>query len=118
MQYRRREDHTLDAILTGRRVLDEYGLRLGTVTDVVFAPGAYEPDYLVVDPGPLRRSRFVPTVGACQTPHGDVIVPWDRDWFRLAPKASSWVRFSDFDRRALRAHYASKPSRLLGRPLA
>jgi sporulation protein YlmC with PRC-barrel domain len=118
MQYRRREDHSLDAILTGRRVLDEYGLRLGTVTDVVFAPGAYEPDYLVVDPGPLRRSRFVPTDGACQTPDGDVIVPWDRDWFRLAPKASGWVRMSDFDRRRLRAHYAGKPSRLLGRPLA
>jgi sporulation protein YlmC with PRC-barrel domain len=118
MHYRRRDDHHLDAILTGRVVLDEYGVRLGTVADVVFEPDAHVPDYLVVDPGPLRRARYVPTSGACQTPRGDIIVPWDRDWFRLAPAAGGRPRLSDDDRQRLRAHYTGKPSRLLGRPLA
>lgn len=118
MQYRRRDDHSLDAILTGRIVLDEYGIRLGTVTDVVFAPDAHSPDYLIVDPGPLRRARYVPTLGACQTPQGAIIVPWDRDWFRLAPVAGGRPLLRDDERRRLRAHYTSRPSRLVGRPLA
>ncbi len=118
MQYRPHDDHPLDAILTGRVVLDEYGIRLGTVTDVVFAPEAHAPDYLVVAPGPFRRARYVPTDGACQTPQGDIIVPWDRDWFRLAPTAVGRPQLTDIDRRRLRAHYTGRPSRLLGRPLA
>lgn len=118
MQYRRSDDHPLDAILTGRVVLDEYGVRLGTVADVVFGSDAHAPEYLIVDPGPLRRSRYVPTQGACHTPQGEIIVPWDRDWFRLAPAAAGRPTLTEADRRRLRSHYIGRPSRLLGRPLA
>lgn len=106
MQYRTHRDDELGPIFTGRRVLDEHGLPLGSITDVVYADGEYEPEYLVVDPGPLRRAHYVPAAGASQTPEGEIVVPWDRDWFKLAPKASTRPVITDTDRRALEVHYA------------
>jgi hypothetical protein len=103
---RRRAHDQIGPIYTGRRVLDEHGLRLGSIVDVVFAPGEYAPEYLIVDPGVLRRARCVPADGACQTADGDIVVSWDRDWFRLAPRASGRPTLTPRERDALRAHYA------------
>lgn len=105
MQYRT-DPSDLGPILTGRRVLDEHGLRLGTVTDVIYPPGEHDPEYLVVDPGVLRRAHYVPAAGACHTARGEIIVPWDRDWFRLAPTATSRPVLSSGRRREVAAHYA------------
>ena len=109
MQYRSHRDDEPGPIYTGRRVLDEHGLPLGSITDVIYAPGEYEPEYLIVDPGPLRRAHYVPAAGACQTADGEIVVPWDRDWFRLAPKASARPTLSPSDRRALEVHYTRRP---------
>jgi hypothetical protein len=108
MQYRTTRDDEPGPIFTGRRVLDEHGLPLGSITDVVYAPGEHDPEYLVVDPGLLRRAHYVPAAGACQTVDGQIVVPWDRDWFRLAPKASGRSVLSTTDRRALAVHYSHR----------
>lgn len=106
MQYRIRRDDEPGPIFTGRKVLDEHGLPLGTVTDVVYAPGEYEPEYLVVDPGLLRWSHYVPATGASQTTAGEIVVAWDRDWFRLAPTVTGRpAELSRAERRALASHY-------------
>lgn len=89
---------------TGRTVIDEHGLALGVVADVVYDSYTQRPEYLVVNPGPLRRSHYVPVHGALETGDGTIVVPWDKDWFRLAPAASGSLRASD--RRELEAHYA------------
>jgi hypothetical protein len=107
MQYRISREDEPGPIYTGRRVLDEHGLPLGTVTDVVYVHGAYEPEYLVVDPGVLRRSHYVPIAGATQTPAGEIVVAWDRDWFRLAPTVTGRAStLTSTERRAVEAHYA------------
>jgi len=107
MQYRIGREDEPGPIFSGRRVLDEHGLPLGTVTDVVYVPGEYEPEYLAVDPGLLRRSHYVPAAGASQTTDGEIVVAWDRDWFRLAPTVSGRASsLSRDERRALEVHYA------------
>jgi hypothetical protein len=108
MQYRAASPSEPGPIFTGRRVLDEHGLRLGTITDVVYSNGGFSPEHLVVDPGPLRRARYVPVAGACQTVTGDIVVPWDRDWFQLAPVAVARPALTAAQRRALDAHYARR----------
>lgn len=109
MQYRTRRDDEPGPIFTGRKVLDEHGLPLGSITDVVYASGEFDPEYFVVAPGLLRWSHYVPAAGACQTVDGDIVVPWDRDWFRLAPKASSRPVLTAGGRRELEVHYSRRP---------
>jgi hypothetical protein len=106
LQYRTTDVGEPGPIYTGRRVLDEHGLPLGTVTDVIYPPGECDPEYLIVDPGVLRRAHYVPAAGACQTARGEIVVPWDRDWFRLAPTATARPVLSATRRRELAAHYA------------
>jgi hypothetical protein len=100
--------HELGPIFTGRRVLDEHGLSLGTITDVVYGDDPYDPEYLIVDPGLLRRSHYVPAAGACQTLGGEIVVPWDRDWFQLAPRAKAGPVLTRRQRHELEAHYARR----------
>ena len=108
MQYRTTETNHLGPIYTGRRVFDAHGLALGTITDVVYADNQYEPHYLIVDPGVLRRSHYVPTAGAAQTDRGDIVVAWDREWFRLSPPASGRPVLTERQQRDLAIHYAAR----------
>lgn len=90
---------------TGRPVLDEHGLALGSISDVVFdASGA--PEYIVVDPGVFRSSHYVPIRGSYTTSHGEVVVPWDKFWFKQAPKATGHRLLSALERHMLEVHYA------------
>ena len=87
MQYRTTDTSDPGPIYTGRRVLDEHGLPLGTVTDVVYESDDYEPLYLVVDPGLLRRAHYLPAAGAWSSTnhqlavraHGPIIVTAPRE---------------------------------------
>jgi sporulation protein YlmC with PRC-barrel domain len=91
---------------TGRKVIDEHGLVLGVVTDVTYDAYTQRPEYLVVNPGPLRRSHYVPVHGAAEIDDGTIVVPWDKDWFKLAPAANGHAALRPRDRRELEAHYA------------
>ena len=90
---------------TGRKVIDEHGLVLGEVREVVYDAHTQRPEYLVVSPGVLRRSHYVPIDGAVEVADGSIVVPWDRDWFRLAPSAGGGA-LRPKDRRDLESHYA------------
>lgn len=103
---RHADDH--HATFTGRAVLDEHGMPLGTVTDVVYDARGESPEYLVVDPGVLRAAHYVPVRGAYAAQDGEVIVPWDRHWFKLAPKADRDHVLGPVDRRTLEVHYAQR----------
>jgi sporulation protein YlmC with PRC-barrel domain len=96
------------ATFTGRPVLDEHGLALGTITDVVFDAHGEHAEYLVVDPGILRAAHYVPVRGAFESADGTVVVPWDRQWFKLAPKAGRDHVLSPIERRSLEVHYARR----------
>jgi sporulation protein YlmC with PRC-barrel domain len=91
---------------TGRKVIDEHGLVLGVVTDVVYDAHTQRPEYLAVNPGPLRRSHYVPVHGAAEIRDGTIVVPWDKDWFKLAPAANGHPTLRPSERRELEAHYA------------
>lgn len=91
---------------TGRTVIDEHGLVLGVVSDVVYDAYTQRPEYLVVNPGALRRSHYVPVDGALETGDGTIVVPWDKDWFKLAPAAHGHPNLRANARRELEAHYA------------
>lgn len=91
---------------TGRTVIDEHGLVLGVVTEVVYDAYTQRPEYLIVNPGALRRSHYLPVHGAVETADGTIVVPWDKDWFKLAPSAHGHTTLREHDRRQLDAHYA------------
>lgn len=90
---------------TGRKVMDEHGLVLGVVAGVVYDAHTQRPEYLVVNPGPLRRSHYVPVFGALEAADGTIVVPWDKDWFKLAPAAHGSGMLHPHRRRELEHHY-------------
>ena len=97
-------DHHAPAY-SGRPVIDEHGTRLGSITDVVYDSRGDDPEYLVVDPGLLRAAHYVPVQGAYETIEGSIVVPWDKHWVKLAPKASGDHLLTSVDRRLLQVHY-------------
>lgn len=93
---------------TGRRALDEHGLGLGSITDVVYDPEGSNPEYLVVDPGRLRAAHYVPVVGCYSTNDDEVVLGWDKQWIKHAPKARRDHVLTRTDRLELQAHYATR----------
>lgn len=100
----RREGLVTDFI--GHEVLDEHGLHLGTVTDVVESPQDGHPEFLVVDPGLIRPAHYVPIEGSYHTDEGKVVVPWDKHWVKTAPRATGEHQPSEHDRQELLRHYS------------
>lgn len=82
----------------GHEVLDEHGLNLGRVTDVV-------DNLLVVDPGLLRPAHYVPIAGSYHTDDAKIVVPWERHWFKSAPRVNSDHAPSARDLEQLKEHY-------------
>ena len=72
---------------SGQDVIDEEGNKLGTVTDVVSDSSTLEPQWLVVDVGPLKGDRYVPVPGSYRSTKGHIVVPYTRDMVKHAPKA-------------------------------
>ena len=73
----------------GHEVLDEHGIHLGTVTDIVEDPEGHA-EFLVVDPGILRPAHYVPIAGSYHTSEGQIVVPWDKHWVKTAPRAADF----------------------------
>ncbi len=97
---------------TGHHVLDEHGADLGRVVDVIYTDpstsddGSMTPNWLVVDPGPLRRAHYVPVNGSYVTDQGDVVIPWDKRWVKSAPTASGDHLLTEDQIVELEQHYA------------
>ena len=75
------------SMFTDHQVIDQQGTKVGEVVDVVPDPATLEPRYLVVDPGVFKASHYVPLTGSYQTVRGDIVVPYDAEAVRHAPKA-------------------------------
>lgn len=98
---------------TGHHVLDEHGTDVGRVIDVIYTDpdtsddGSMVPNWLIVDPGPLRAAHYVPIDGSYVTDEGEVVVPWDKRWIKSAPKANGDHLLSSDLAVELERHYAS-----------
>lgn len=77
-----------DARITGSQVLDPNGQPLGKVSDVVFDGPNASPTWLVVKPGLFQAEHFVPVRGSYRTETDRVVVPFDRQHIKAAPKAT------------------------------
>lgn len=95
-----------DRTYVGSTVLDRQGEPIGTVKDVVFEETDMTPSWLVVKPGPFRAQHYVPARNSYRTAGDDVVVPYDRDVVRHAPKAPAKEHvISHENRTALLRHY-------------
>ncbi|MCU1360054.1 MAG: hypothetical protein JWN99_1343 [Ilumatobacteraceae bacterium] len=74
-------------LFTDHPLLDQQGTKVGAVVDVVSDSATLEPRYFVVDPGAFRATHYVPVLGSYQTARGDIVVPYDADAVKHAPKA-------------------------------
>ena len=72
--------------LTGHPVLDDHHHKVGTVSDVLYDDHG-EARWAVVDPGVLRAEKFVPVEGAYVTESGEMVIPYDKEQVKHAPKA-------------------------------
>lgn len=94
-------------VLAGRHVHDEAGGDIGSVTDVLFDRRG-RAEYLVVDPGLFRRTRYVPAEGAYLTDDA-VVVPWNKARVTRAMKASGTHVLSHRERQTLERYYGLEP---------
>ena len=73
--------------LRDRTVVTERGEKLGKVTDVLFDERG-DPRWAVVSPGHMASAHYVPLTRAFTTPDGRVVVPYDKQVVKHAPRAS------------------------------
>jgi hypothetical protein len=76
-----------DGGLVGRIVIDLRHEPIGKVVDVIFEEAGSGPKLAVVDPGLFRSSRYVPLDKYGRTGDGRIVLPYEADLVRSAPKA-------------------------------
>jgi uncharacterized protein YrrD len=96
----------------GRPLTSASGDRIGKITDVISDPNGFEPEWLTVKTGVLRREHLVPIV-AVEERGGDVVTTLDAEVIKHAPVSPDHTRPSDAERRALYEHFGL-PERPLG----
>ncbi len=93
-------------IYSDRQVIDEQGQAIGKVEDVLFEGASDSPTWLVVKPGFLRSAHYVPVRGSYTTVTEKVVVPFNRETVRAAPKANADHVLTSEERSLLAQHYA------------
>ena len=94
-----------DTGFTGSRVLDPKGQPIGKVSDVVFDGPTAAPTWMVVKPGRFQAEHFVPVRGSYRTESDRVVVPFDRQQVKAAPKATGDHVVTSETRALLTQHY-------------
>ena len=91
---------------TGHDVIDQTGEHLGQVTDVIYeATDETTPAWLVVKPGVMRAAHYVPVEGSYTTDEGNLVIPFDKQWLKSAPKATGDHVIDAETRAELISHY-------------
>jgi hypothetical protein len=73
--------------LTDRKALDDHLAPIGTVTDVIYdSEQAMEPRWAIVKTGKLGGERPAPLEGSYVADSGDLVLQFDRDTIKHAPK--------------------------------
>ena len=106
MTFERDSMHEAEAhplALTGRTVLDNRAVRVGTVTDVLFEEG--NPDWAVVKTGPISGEHFVPLGHTYVDADGRLVVPLDKTEIKRAPRVGREHVITTQARNQLRDYY-------------
>ncbi|HJU01660.1 MAG TPA: PRC-barrel domain-containing protein [Actinomycetes bacterium] len=89
----------------GRILLDRDGGRIGTIDAIYLDDRTGEPEWALVDTGLFgTKSSFVPLAQAFQTDN-DVLVPYDKQLVRNAPRVEPDGHLSEAEERQLWRHY-------------
>lgn len=92
--------------LSGRRVFDNRGLRVGRVAGVVYDRVSRLPRWALVDLGRMpRHQRLAPLRESHRSDGGDLVLAFDRAAIRHAPRVGGWSAMTSGEERALRRHY-------------
>jgi hypothetical protein len=93
--------------LTGQEVVGQHGESIGKAADVLYDDEAAErPTWVRVDHGLLHsKHTLVPLDGAYQADSGALVVPFDRQTVRHAPKVKTDVAITKDLRERLVSYY-------------
>ena len=92
--------------LTGHRVVDAVGEKLGVIDDVLFDGETNVPTWAIVNRGLLRsKASVVPLKRAFRTDDGDIVVAFDKHTVSNAPHIGHDHVLSHDTEEALVAHY-------------
>jgi hypothetical protein len=91
--------------LTGHNVVDMHNESVGTVTDVLYDDRAATPMWAVVRTGRLSGEHFVPLEEAYLDVEGRLVVPFDKNDVKRAPRVRRAHILTPEARRELREHY-------------
>jgi hypothetical protein len=92
--------------MVGHRMVSEQGAVIGRVNDVLVDDTAVSDAWAIVDPGLMRPERFVPLAAAYVADDGDVVVPYDKNTVKHAPRADDHV-LTPAVREELAAYYGA-----------
>lgn len=91
----------------GHEVVDENGVAVGKITDIVYDHRTEQPRWGVVDTGFMKSTHYVPLVAKTyMSESGAVVVPYDRHTILHSPKAARDHVLSPMKERELEHHYA------------
>jgi sporulation protein YlmC with PRC-barrel domain len=90
----------------GQRVVSEHGETIGRVNDVLIDEAATERAWAVVSTGLLRSEHFVPLGEAYVGIDGNVVVPYEKNTVKKAPRADEHVLTAPV-REKLAAYYGT-----------
>jgi len=73
--------------LTDRKAIDDHLTPIGTVTDIIYdSEQAMEPRWAIVKTGVLGGERPAPLEGSYVADTGDLVLPFDKNTIKHAPK--------------------------------
>ena len=95
-----------EAQVLGQRVVSEHGEMIGRVNDVLIDDSATDRAWAVVSTGLLRTEHFVPLAEAYVGIDGNVVVPYEKNTVKKAPRADEHVLTAPV-REKLAAYYGT-----------
>jgi uncharacterized protein YrrD len=92
--------------LTGHDVVGQHGEPIGKAGDVLYDEVEDRPAWIQVDQGLLHsKHTLVPAEGAYQDENGTVVVPFDKDTVKNAPKVKTPVALTGEVRQKFEDYY-------------
>ena len=71
----------------GHSVIDEHGMKVGKITDVLYDDKTLTPRWMIVDLGVFAAQHYVPLNAAYQSEDGRLVIPFDKKTVKSAPRA-------------------------------
>ena len=71
----------------GHSVIDEHGIKVGKITDVLYDDKTLTPRWMIVDLGVFAAQHYVPLNDAYQSEDGRLVIPFDKKTVKNAPRA-------------------------------